>query len=92
MQLHPRSFLPLANLLECEKCQESIPDRILYKLYHTEHKNLKGSLHTVDSSDFDLEASRPEWILALVQVGGIFDDYDSVSGESSEKRIVSKER
>ncbi|XP_042874425.1 uncharacterized protein LOC122254682 [Penaeus japonicus] len=68
MQLHPRSFLPLANLLECEKCQESIPDRILYKLYHTEHKNLKGSLHTVDSSDFDLEASRPEWILALVQL------------------------
>ncbi|XP_047488219.1 uncharacterized protein LOC125038699 [Penaeus chinensis] len=68
MQLHPRSFLPLVNLLECEICQESIVDRVLYKLYHMELKTAKENLHGVDSSDFDLDVSQPQWILVLVQL------------------------
>lgn len=72
MQLHPRSFLPLVNLLECEQCQESIVDRVLYKLYHMELESAKENLHRVDGSDFDLDVSQPQWILVLVQVNGNF--------------------
>nr|XP_027221807.1 uncharacterized protein LOC113813929 isoform X2 [Penaeus vannamei] len=68
MQLHPRSFLPLSNLLECEKCQETTVDRVLYKLYHMELNTLKENLHDVDSSDFDLDVSRPQWMLVLLQI------------------------
>nr|XP_045625214.1 uncharacterized protein LOC123774729 [Procambarus clarkii] len=71
-KLHPRSIIPLAQILEVKECRVSSSDVALYMIMKMELRVRRGEHLKIDSTDKDFEAifeiSKSEWNFALLQL------------------------